>query len=208
MVGDASVTRWNSVAKGLHWIIALAILAEVPAGFAMAWSYGAKDPEGHAWHILMSQIHHTIGLLLIAAVIARIGWRLTHPVPPLPRGTSRAAALLAHAVQAVLYALLLLVPVTGWAALSALAGAAGYPAPEIWFFGHDGFGPGGLIPHIVTPVAYNSPVLFSYGFFAQAHVWLLIGGAFVLTLHVAGALRHHFILKDNVLRRMLPGKDA
>ena len=205
---DAGVTRWNGVAKALHWTIALAIVAEVPAGFAMAWSYSAKDAAGHAWHILTSQIHHTIGMILLAGVIVRLGWRFTHQVPALPHGTGRAATWLAHGVQAALYALLLMIPLTGWGALSALAGGATYPAPSMWFFGHDGFGPGGMIPHLVPALPYDSTALLNYGFFAFSHVYLLMAGAVFLVLHVAGALRHHFVLKDNVLRRMLPGKQA
>lgn len=202
---ESPVTHWNRAARLLHWGTALAILVEVPVGFAMAWTYGAKGESAAAVHLRASQAHHTLGLLLIAAVAIRLIWRLSHPAPPLPRGTGAAQKLAARGVQALLYALLLALPLTGWAALSSMAAGAGYPAPEMWFFTHDGFGPGGVIPHIVTPKPWNSPGLLTYGTFARAHVWLLIGGAVVLAAHIAGALWHHFVKRDGVLARMIGG---
>jgi cytochrome b561 len=113
--------------------------------------------------------------------------------------------MLARVTQALLYALLLVIPLSGWAALSAMAAGAGYPAPPIWFFTHDGFGPGGIIPHIVPPVAWNAPVLFNFGFFARTHVYGLMLGGVLLVLHGSAALIHHFVRRDDVLRAMLRG---
>ncbi len=194
---------WTRTTRLLHWGVALAIAVEVPAGLIMSWTYAAKDAGGKANHILASQIHHTIGLLLIAVVLFRLYWRWQHPAPPLPADTPRWQAMLARVTQALLYALLLVIPLSGWAALSAMAAGAGYPAPPIWFFTHDGFGPGGMIPHIVSPVAWNAPVLFNYGFFARMHVYCLILGGVLLVLHGSAALFHHFVRRDVVLKRML-----
>ena len=199
-------TAWTGTAKALHWTMALAILLEVPVGYVMGRTYMAKDPATAALHKLLSQTHQTLGLLLLAAVLFRLYWRLTHAAPALPATTSAAASLFARAAQAALYALLLLIPLAGWAALSALADSPKFPHTELWFFAHDGFGPHGLIPRLVPPVAYNAQVLFKYGFFAHWHVWLLWAGLAILAAHIGGALRHHFVLKDNVLTRFLPGK--
>jgi cytochrome b561 len=196
---------WTRMARLLHWSMALAIAVEVPAGFIMSWTYAAKDAVGKADHILASQIHHTIGLLLIAVVLIRLYWRWQHPAPPLPADTPRWQAMLARVTQALLYALLLVIPLSGWAALSAMAAGAGYPAPPIWFFTHDGFGPGGIIPHIVPPVAWNAPVLFNFGFFARTHVYGLMLGGVLLVLHGSAALIHHFVRRDDVLRAMCRG---
>lgn len=196
---------WTRTARLLHWGMALAIAVEVPAGFIMAWTYAAKDAAGQQDHIRASQVHHTIGLLLLATVLLRLYWRWRHPAPALPAGTSRWQAWLARLIQALLYALLLVIPLSGWAALSAMAAGSGYPAPPIWFFTHNGFGPGGLIPHIVTPVAWDAPVLFNFGFFAQMHVWSLMLGGGLLVLHGGAALVHHFIRRDDVLRAMWRG---
>ena len=193
---------WTRTARLLHWGTALAVLVIVPAGYVMAWTYLDGSKGGPlAWlHIRASQVHHTLGLLILAAALFRLYWRLRHPAPPLPQGTS---AFAPRAVQALLYVLLLALPLTGWAALSSLAGAAGYPAPSMWFFTHDGFGPGGLIPHIVSPRPWNAPGLLTYGTFAKTHVYLIWAGGALLLAHIGGALWHHFVRRDNVLRAML-----
>lgn len=203
-MGVSAVSGWGRVARVLHWGTALAVLIEVPAGFIMSWTYAARDAGGKANHILSSQIHHTLGMLLLLAVAFRIVWRLTHVAPP-PRGANGFERALAGMVQGLLYLLLLAIPLSGWAALSSMAAGAGYPAPELWFFGVDGFGPQGFIPHIVPPVAWNAPVLMKYGFFARIHIWGLWLGAALLLLHVAGAIKQHFVARTDVLVRMWKG---
>ena len=206
MQGKPAPGGWTRMARALHWGMALAIAVEVPAGFIMGWTYAAK-PMGHApQHILASQVHHTLGMLLLLAVVVRLGWRIGHRAPDLPVGTPPVSALGSRVVQVLLYALMFIVPLAGWAALSSLAAGAGYPAPPMWFFGHDGFGPGGLIPHIVPPVAWNAPTLFKYGFFGKMHVWGLIAGGVLLGLHVAGALWHQFVRRDGLIARMWRGQ--
>lgn len=199
------IEGWTRTARWLHWGTALAVLVEVPAGFAMAWTYldGVRGGPLAGLHLRASQVHHTLGLLLLASVIVRLWWRWRHPAPALPAQTSHSGAFVARGVQALLYGLLLFLPLTGWAALSALGSGAGYSAPQLWFFTHDGFGPGGLIPHIVTPRPWNAPGIIGYGLFAKAHVYMVWAGGALLALHIAGALKHHFIDRDGVLKRML-----
>jgi cytochrome b561 len=204
---DASrPTGWTRTARQLHWGMALAVLVEVPAGFAMAWTYGSKLASGQALHLRASQVHHTLGMLILFAVLFRIYWRLTHKAPDLPADTAPWQRISARAVQFLLYLLLLLVPLSGWAALSAMGPGGGYPAPPMWFFGHDGFGPGGMIPRIVEPHPWNAKVLLGYGLFARAHVWMLMAGGVLLALHGLAALYHHFQRGDAVLRRMWNGR--
>jgi cytochrome b561 len=202
---QADIPGWTHTARLLHWGMALAIAIEVPAGFIMSWTYGAKDAAGQHDHIRASQVHHTLGLLLLATVLFRLLWRWRHPAPPLPVATPRWQAMLARATQALLYALLLTIPLSGWAALSSMAAGSGYPAPPIWFFTHNGFGPGGMVPHIVPPVAWDAPTLFNFGFFARMHVYSLMLGAVLLVLHGSAALLHHFVRRDDVLRAMWRG---
>tara|TARA_R110000787_G_scaffold16887_5_gene53290 strand:+ start:39525 stop:40070 length:546 start_codon:yes stop_codon:yes gene_type:complete len=175
----------------------------VPAGYIMANSYGNPDPDVHRVHILASQVHQTLGLLLIALVIFRLFWRLRHPAPALRAAMPDWQLRLARIVQWALYGFLLAIPLLGWAALSSLADVPGFGPTQIWFFGHDGFGAAGMIPRIVPPVPYDAPQLLSYSSIASAHRWLAYIAGGILTFHILGALRHHFILKDNVLRRML-----
>lgn len=196
---------WNCTARWFHWGTALAIFVEVPAGFAMAWTYldGARGSPLAWLHLRASQVHHTLGLIMLLAVIVRLFWRWRHRAPELPVGTGAGARLAARSVQAALYLLLLVLPLSGWAALSALGAGAGYPAPQMWFFSHDGFGPGGLIPHIITPRPWNAPGIIGYSLFAKSHVYMVWAGGVLLLLHVGGALKHHLIDRDGVLLRML-----
>jgi cytochrome b561 len=193
---------WTRTARVLHWTTAGGLAIIVPAGFIMTRTYLAAVRGGPlAWaHIRASQVHHTLGLLLLVLAIGRLWWRLRHPAPPMPQGTR---TILPRMVQAMLYGLLLVLPLSGWAALSSLGAADDYPAPSMWFFTHDGFAPGGLIPHLVPPRPWNDPGLLTYGTFARAHVYLLWAGAGLLCLHVAGGLWHHFVRGDGVLRAML-----
>lgn len=204
-LSDQAVSAWTSTARWLHWGTALAVLVEVPAGFTMAWTYldGARGGPLAGLHLRTSQIHHTLGLILLLAVIVRLWWRWRNPAPVLPHGIGPAARLAARGVQALLYGLLVLLPLSGWAALSALGAGGGYPAPEMWFFTHNGFGPGGLIPHIVAPRPWNAPGLVGYGLFAKAHVYMVWAGGALLLLHIGGALKHHFVDRDGVLSRIV-----
>lgn len=198
--------QWTRTARLLHWGMALAVLVEVPVGFAMAWTYGSKLAGPQAVHLRASQAHHTLGMLILLTVLIRLAWRWRHGAPDLPPATPGWQRLAARATQALLYLLLLLIPLSGWAALSALGAGGGYPAPEMWFFTHDGFGPDGMIPHLVEPHPWNAKVLLGYGLFARAHVYMLmLGGAFV-ALHGLAALHHHFVRRDGVLARMWSGK--
>lgn len=198
--------EWTRTARLLHWGMALAILVEVPAGFAMAWTYGSKALETQALHLRASQTHHTLGMLILAAVVFRLFWRWKHGAPGLPSGTPAWQSLAARATQVLMYILLFLIPLSGWAALSAMGAGAGYPAPEMWFFTHDGFGPGGLIPHIVEPHPWNADVLLNYGLFARAHVYMLMLGGVLVAIHGMAALNHHFIRRDGMLRQMWSGR--
>lgn len=194
--------NWNRTARVLHWTMAGAIFVMIPVGYAMTWTYGAAAKGGPLAqvHLRSSQVHHTLGLFILALAVARLCWRFTHRAPPLPDGVRPLAPRM---VQALLYALLLLLPLSGWAALSALGAGAGYSAPSMWFFTHDGFAPGGLIPHIVSPKPWNAHGVMTYGTFAHAHVWMIWGGGVLLAAHIAAAMWHHVARHDDVLKAML-----
>lgn len=197
--------QWTRTARLLHWGMALMVLVEVQAGFAMAWTYGSKVAGEQILHLRSSQTHHTLGMLILIAVLFRLFWRWKHGAPALPSDTATWQRLVARATQAALYLLLLLIPLSGWAALSALGAGGGYPAPEMWFFTHDGFA-SGLIPHLVEPHPWNAKVLLGYGLFARVHVYMLMLGGVLLMVHGLAALYHHFIRHDGVLRQMWSGR--
>lgn len=194
---------WGLVARLLHWTIALAILIEVPAGIVMSRTYMATDPVLAGWHYWTSNVHHTLGLTILVLAIGRGLWRLCGPVPEPAAPMPRRLRSLSRATHWLLYALLALIPLSGWAALSSLADSAQFGPTVLWLFGTNAFA--GSFPRIVPAVAWDSDALLRYAVVAGAHRWLLYAGAAVLALHIAAALRHHFVLRDATLRRMWRG---
>ena len=195
--------HWGAVARWLHWGIALMILVEVPAGFIMVRTYRARDPIGMSWHYWASNIHHTGGMLILMLALLRAAWRLAGPIPLPPATLSAPERLAARVTHGLLYALLVLIPLSGWAMLSSLADSAAFGRTILWIFGTNGFDT--FVPRIVRPVPWDSGELLNFVLFAQTHHWLLIAGAVLVALHVAAALRHHWVLRDATLRRMLTG---
>jgi cytochrome b561 len=199
---SARTTGWPRLTRIIHWLTVLGILVIVPVGYVMTDTYFAQDPARGALHVTASQVHHTIGFLLLLVFVPRLSSRL-RAQPGARRQLPAFERIGANLIQALLYVILLALPLTGWAALSSIAPDPQIPKVSAWFFGHDGFGEGGLIPRIVQPVAWNSEEFFRYELFGRLHRWLLIAGAVTLTLHIAAALRHHFFLKDAILKEMI-----
>lgn len=170
---------WGSVSKLLHWLIVLLIINQwVIAERADALPLGAAKLQALAWH-------KSFGITIFALAIVRLVWRWLNPVPTLDGLATpweRRAANLSHLL---LYALIFAMPLTGWL----MSSARNFPVS--WF---------GLVqlPDLVAP----DKSLFTL--MNQLHHLLfkvLIG---VALLHVAGALKHHFIDRNEVLKRMLP----
>jgi cytochrome b561 len=182
MTGNTS-ERWGSVQIGLHWTIAALILVQVP----VAWAMVAAEPGG--LQNFLYNLHKNVGLIVLSLAVVRLGWRWAHPVPLLPAGLPAWQAMAARATHIVLYVLLFLMPLTGflYTALS------GYPVPLL------------MLWDLSKLVAANKP---AGEWFKLAHLslqWLLY---FVVLLHVAGALQHHFVRKDWMLRRMLSSSET
>jgi cytochrome b561 len=199
----ANRSRWDSLLKAVHWSIALLILVEVPAGFVMSMTYGPsfKDPTALKLHIFASQFHHTVGFLVLAGALYWVARRLRRGRPAWDAAVPRAQRILAGSVHGLLLALLVLVPWSGWTALSALADSPAFGTTHIWFFGFDR-----LLPRIWEPLPFNDPS--GYARFGKLHVWGLWAGLALLSLHVASALWHHVVVRDGVLRRMWPLGDG
>lgn len=171
--------RYSRVAILLHWIIAAALAAELAIGFGMP-----RDASGFA----LFQFHKSLGITILVLTLVRIAWRLTHPVPPaVDKGP---LGLLAKAVHIGLYVFMIAAPLTGWALVS----SAPINVPTLLF---------GVIPlpHLPIDKAFNHTI-------EEAHELLAFLGIALFLLHVAGALKHHFINRDGVLARMGPGGSA
>ena len=130
---------WGSRAKWLHWLIAFMILVEVPVGYVMSTTYGAsfKDETMLGLHNLMAQIHITNGVLILALVSYRLSWRFRNPAPDLPASLAAYQKIVARLTHGFLYALLFIMPLSGWAANSVLGDSPQFGETELWFFAWD-----------------------------------------------------------------------
>ncbi|WP_353055667.1 cytochrome b/b6 domain-containing protein [Epibacterium ulvae] len=192
-----SFSRYGSVAKSFHWATVLLIFTTFPVGYfanELAHQINAPDFDGNAGVIsratLLFSLHKTLGVTAFFTGLLRILWAITQEKPGLLHPNNTGEALVAEAVHWLLYALMILVPLSGWVMH---ASEVGY-APIWWPFGQ-------TLPfvpqsHTVAEVAAGVHWLF---------VWTLFG---VVGLHAAGALKHHVIDKDSTLVRMLPRSSA
>ncbi|AUW58001.1 polyisoprenoid-binding protein [Sphingobium sp. SCG-1] len=172
--------KYSRTAIILHWVIALALAFQVSLG----WSLDALGSRGFA----LFQLHKSIGISILVLTLARVFVRLTKPRPA-PAGGGWGGAL-AKIVHVGLYGFMILAPLTGWALVS----TAKVKIPTLIF----GTIP---LPHLPLPIAANDVADRGHGLLA------LIGMA-LLALHVAGALRHHLLLRDGLIWRMVPGRSV
>ena len=171
-------TRYTATAIALHWLLALMIATSFCVGLYMSdLPFGPTRLKFFNWH-------KWAGVTILALSALRLLWRLTHRPPPdlpMPGWQQRAA----HAAHRLLYGLFFAVPLVGWAYSS----SAGFP---VVLFG-------------VLPLPDFVPVDRDLAALAKAtHKVLAFGLGSVVVLHVAGALKHHFIDRDALLRRMRP----
>lgn len=170
-------SRYSAVSLTLHWLTAAMVLAQV---ILVNLHEAEEGPDPFVgWH-------KAVGMTILVLTLVRLGWRISNPSPAMPEGMPAWQKFLARAVHVGLYVLLIGLPLTGWLASS----AAGRDIS--WF---------GLFNWPLLPVGGGREVA---GQFMDIHelgvkaLWVL------LVLHVAAALKHHFVDKDNVLHRMLP----
>jgi cytochrome b561 len=142
--------------------------------------------EGQVTGILY-ELHKSVGLVVLALAIVRIGVRIARGVPPPEPGIPAWQRLAARASHYALYALFVLVPVAGWTATSSCCG----PVNLFW-----------TVP-LTLPVPGEEAFSKSVFWIRFALAFTLIGAILV---HVAGALQHHLLRWDATLIRMLPEK--
>ena len=191
MIETIRTSGWTSQARFFHWATLALIVVQIPLGFWMVEVYEvySQTYADDTWVMRSSLAHHTLGFVLLGLTLVRFSWRRRHPAPDLPAELALYKRYLAHFTHVFLYVLLVIYPLSGWASLSAYEGE--FP---IFFFGWDN------VPRIVPQASETA--LFNYEFFADIHRYCWRVGAVILGLHVFGALWHHFVAKDSVLRRM------
>ena len=175
-----SADRYGIVSQAFHWLIVILIVVQYLVG-----SIAEDLPQGFEKLVLVSR-HKSLGITILALVLLRLLWRLANKPPPPPRGLHPLLSGLGRMTHVVLYALILALPVTGWLASSYAN------SPVSWW--------GWLtLPDMVAPGEENFERL------SGLHELLTKILVIFVILHAAAALAHHFLFKDDVLRRMLPG---
>jgi cytochrome b561 len=173
---------YGTTAKVLHWLIVLLLLVQYPLGWFMPDIHRDMEPgDAMTFHI-------STGITILALIVLRFFWRLTHPVvaetslPTWQRVSS-------GGVHWLLYALVLATTVTGWYFASRRAWSISL------FF---------AVP-LPMLTAKDSPIARALGGLHQTTEWVLL---ILIGIHVAAALAHMFIYRDRIMQRMLPGRQT
>jgi len=172
-------SKWGGVSMFFHWLIALLIVALATVGLIMV------DMENSPTKISVFQLHKSIGITVLALAALRLVWRLAHRVPAPVAGTPRWQHLAASGTHAALYAMMFVMPISGWLFNS----AANFPLK--WF---------GLVK---LPALWG-PDRAVKAWALDVHVYGFYVLAVLVLMHVGAALWHHSFKKDETLVRMLP----
>lgn len=170
---------YGLIAQLLHWLVVAGISAQ------FVWAWRIDEAESIRSQFQLVNQHKSIGMTVLVLVVLRLVWRVLNRPPPFPASMKTWEMLAATAAHWLLYVLILVMPVTGWIYTS----AAGFGAEFFGLF---------EIPDLVGQSDRLEEI------FGEIHEWLAIAIVAVVSIHVLAALRHQFVLKDGLLRRMLP----
>lgn len=175
-------TNWGAIAKLFHWLIALLVIGNLVLGY---WSddlpVSPRKVEAFYWH-------KTIGLTILWLAVLRLLWRFTNPAPMLPLDMPGWERALARTSHFLLYVLMIAMPISGWVINS----AANFPLDLYGIL---------RVPDLVADGPNEAAIEDAA---TLVHNWMFYVICVLLALHVAGALKHHVVDGDHVLRRMLP----
>ncbi len=173
------IHRYTATAIALHWLVAALILCGASVGLYMVGlPLSPAKLKLYSWH-------KWIGVSIFVVALLRASWRLTHAAPDLPAATPRWQQAAAATSHLLLYVLIIVIPLSGWLMSSALG------VQTVYF---------GVLP-LPDLLAKNKALGEQLKLVHQGLNWTL---AVVVAIHVAAALRHHFVDRDDVLHRMLP----
>ncbi|WP_019895355.1 cytochrome b [Hydrogenovibrio halophilus] len=174
-------SKFGLVTRANHWLTAILVIGMIALGIYMA---GLPDsPDKFALY----DVHKSVGIGILALVILRLIWLKISPNPPILPG-KRWEEILAHSVRGLLYLSLLAMPIAGWV----MSSAGGH---EVTFFEL----------FTLPALAPESEAIGDVAKAVHAFVGKILFPALII-LHIAGALKRHFVYKDNTLNRML-GRD-
>jgi superoxide oxidase len=171
--------RYNKITIGLHWFMLLLLIA-VYATIELRGIF----PKGSAERMAMKTWHFMLGLSVLVLVIIRLFVRLRTTRPYIVPEPSRVQQLLARCMHFSLYALMICMPIAGWLILS----GEGISVP---FWGLE-----------LPPLMGENEALAKL--IEEVHVTAGKVGYFLIGLHALAGLYHHYFVKDNTLKRILP----
>ncbi|WP_025917264.1 cytochrome b [Herminiimonas sp. CN] len=172
--------RYGTLPIGLHWLM-LFLLAAVYASMELRGIF----PKGSALRDGMKMWHYMLGLSVFTLVWIRLAARLLTSAPAITPAPPQWQMRLSLWLHVALYLLMIVTPLLGWLLLS----ADGKPVP---FFGLE-------LPALIAESKDNAKQI------KELHETIATAGYFLIGLHAAAALFHHYWIRDNTLRRMLPG---
>jgi cytochrome b561 len=173
-------TRYTPIAIALHWLIALLIIATFFLGLTMVDMPGITPTK-----LKYFNWHKWMGVTVLALVVIRLLWRLTHSAPPLPLTIPKWQRLAAEFGHYGLYVFMFAVPLSGYF----YSLAAGFKVVYLGVL---------PLPVLIDPNPELKPIL------KTLHYILNMGLAALVSVHALAALKHHFIDRDDILKRMLP----
>lgn len=175
-----TTNSYGVVAKGFHWLLFLMLTFSIVAG-----NFMASMPKG-AEKLQAAGMHKSFGAVILMLIMLRLVWRLMNETPRLPDETTSGEALIAKAMHWGLYVLMFAQPLSG----IMMSQSAGIP---VSFFGLFEF------PMFLD----KDPSLAQFFKGVHGTVWIIL--VLAVVGHAGAALHHHFVKKDNVLKKMTTG---
>ncbi|RQR34220.1 MULTISPECIES: cytochrome b [unclassified Burkholderia] len=187
--GAQAPSQYTRTAMVLHWTIAVLMIGNAALGLS-------ADSLSDGWVRPVIDTHKSIGITVLGLALMRILWRVSHRPPPLPREFPSWERVAAHVAHFLLYLLMIALPLSGWAHDSAWKDALTHPMrlfnlfpwPRIGFVMN-------LVPSVKEPLHTGLGTL---------HTWLGYALYALLAMHIGGALKHQWLDRQSVFKRMAP----
>lgn len=181
-----SATRYTTTAIFLHWLVALGLIGNVTLGLI-------TDYVGDANIRFVIDTHKSIGVTLLGFVLLRLTWRVTHRPPVYPYQQPKLERILASGTHLLLYFVMLMIPMSGWMHDSAWKAA---PEVKMYWFGFFEW------PRISAIMQLEPDFKESlHDLFGGMHTWFSYMLYALVSLHIVGALKHHFSATQRVRGR-------